>query len=134
MARPSKGDRAAHMVKTHPAVTQRLVEKAAAAGSSTVTQYVADVLALYVGLPEHVRELNNQPAIIVTRKVEAVHGDDRCGRIMVRPARQVSELLIEQAPGRKVSPHIADILSIHVGLPEHARPLNHVEEVLPLAM
>ncbi len=131
MARPSKGDRAAHMVKTHPAVTQRLVEKAAAAGSSTVTQYVADVLALYVGLPEYVRELNS--AIIITRKVEAVHGDSS-GRIMVRPARQVSQRLTAQAPGHKVAPHIADILSAHVGLPEHARPFNHVEEVLPLAM
>jgi hypothetical protein len=119
------------MVKVHPDVTQRLVEKAGAAGSSTLTQYVADVLALYVGLPQHVRELNAPVAITVTRNVAAIRGD-RDGRIMVRPYREVSERLTAEAPGHKVSPHIADILSIHVGLREHAR--THVEEVLPLAI
>ncbi len=133
MARPSKGDRAAHMVKTHPAVTQRLVEKAAAAGSSSATQYVADVLALYAGLPQHVRELNSSSALTVPRALQALRGDVY-GRIMVRPHREVSERLTAQAPGHKVPPHIADILSVHVGLPEHARTLDHGEEVLPLAM
>lgn len=133
MARPSKGDRAAHMVKTHPAVTQRLVEKAAAAGSSSATQYVADVLALYAGLPQHVRELNSSSALTVPRALQALRGDVY-GRIMVRPHREVSEHLTAQAPGHKVPPHIADILSVHVGLPEYARTLDHGEEVLPLAM
>ncbi|MBN7374597.1 hypothetical protein I3U62_25900 [Mycobacteroides abscessus subsp. abscessus] len=133
MARPSKGDRAAHMVKTHPAVTQRLVEKAAAAGSSSVTQYVADVLALYAEMPQHVRELNNQSALTVPRTLPPLRGDVY-GRIMVRPHREVSERLTAQAPGYKVPPYIADILSVHVGLPEHARTLDDAEEVLPLAM
>lgn len=134
MARPSKGDRAAHMVKkTHPAVTQRLVEKAAAAGSSSVTQYVADVLALYAEMPQHVRELNNQSALTVPRTLPPLRGDVY-GRIMVRPHREVSERLTAQAPGYKVPPYIADILSVHVGLPEHARTRDNAEEVLPLAM
>jgi len=133
MPRPSKGDRAAHMVKTHPAVTQRLVEKAAAAGTSSVTQYVADVLALYAGLPQHVRELNSPSALTVPRALQALRGDIY-GRIMVRPHREVSEHLAAQAPGHKVPPHIADILSVHVGLPEHARTLTPGEEALPLAM
>ncbi|MCH9728965.1 MAG: hypothetical protein K0U84_04670 [Actinomycetia bacterium] len=133
MARPSKGDRAAHMVKVHPAVIPRLVEKAAAAGSSSVTQYVADVLALHARLPQHVRELNSQSALNVPRPLQSLRGDVY-GRIMVRPHREVSECLTAQAPGHKAPPHIADILSVHVGLPEHARNLNHGEEVLPLAM
>lgn len=132
MARPSKGDRAAHMVKTHPAVTQRLVEKAADAGASSVSQYIADVLALHVGLPEHVRELDQSP-ISATRKVESLRGDAHA-RIMIRPHRAVSERLGKQAPDRKVAPHIADILAVHVGLPEHSRTNNRMEEVLPLAM
>ena len=39
------------LVKTHPQVIQRLVEKVAEAGVSSVSQYVADVLAIHVGLP-----------------------------------------------------------------------------------
>jgi hypothetical protein len=132
MARPSKGDRAAHMVRTHPAVTQRLVEKAAAAGTSSVSQYIADVLALHARLPEHVRELNKSP-IIAASNIDGLRGDAH-SRIMIRPHREVSERLRKQAPDRKVSAHIADILATHVGLPEHARPLNRIEEVLPLAM
>lgn len=137
MARPSKGDRGAHMVKIHPAVTQCLVEKAEGEGSSSVSQYIADVLALYVGLPEHVRELNQTP-IVATRKLDALRGDSR-DRIMIRPYREVSERLARQASQncsgpRQVAPHIADILAAHVGLPEHVRNHNRIEEALPLAM
>lgn len=133
MARPSKGDRGAHMVKMHPAVTQRLVTKAEAAGSSSVSQYVADALALYIGLPEHVRELNHMP-IVAPRKLEALRGDSR-DRIMVRPHRDVSERLAHQASQNcsstgQLAPYIADILAAHVGLPEHVRKLKRNEEVL----
>lgn len=58
-ARPTKGDRGAHMIRNHPAVTQRLVTLASAAGSSSVSQYAADLLAVRVGLPEHVRKLDS---------------------------------------------------------------------------
>lgn len=138
MARPSKGDRAAHMVRNHPAVTQRLVEKAAEAGSSSVSQYVADVLALYVSLPEFVRELNQASITATTGKVDALRGDST-GRIMIRPHRAVSERLALRAakigsPPGQVSPYIANILAVHVGLPEHVRKFNRTEEVLPLAM
>ena len=69
----------------------------------------------------------------VPRALQALRGDIY-GRIMVRPHREVSEHLAAQAPGHKVPPHIADILSVHVGLPEHARTLTPGEEALPLAM
>ncbi|ETA90029.1 hypothetical protein O983_26190 [Mycobacterium avium 09-5983] len=138
MAPPSKGDRGAHMVKNHPAVTQRLIAMAEEAGSSSMSQYIADVLALYVGLPEHVRELNQLP-IGATRKLDGLRGDSRDNRIMTRPHREVSERLAQQAaqhgpPRGQVAPYIADILALHVGLPEYVRTIDCVEEVLPLAM
>jgi hypothetical protein len=131
MARPSKGDRAYHMVRFHPVVLQRLVETAAESGASSVSQYGADVLALYVGLPEHVRELNQTSIVPTTRKVDAIQGD-AYGRIMIRPHREVSERLASQTDGQ-VAAYIADVLAAHVGLAEHAHKVSH-EEVLPLAI
>jgi len=58
VARPSKGDRGAHMVKARDGVAPLLVDKVAASGVSSVSQYVADLLAIHVGLPALVRELN----------------------------------------------------------------------------
>ncbi|WP_204815292.1 hypothetical protein [Mycobacterium riyadhense] len=132
MARPSKGDRTYHMVRFHPVVLQRLVEMAGTAGASSVSQYGADVLALYADLPEHVRELNQARIVPASRKVDTIHGD-AYGRLMIRPHREVSERLASQAGGQ-VTAHIADILAVHVGLPEYARPDSRVEEVLPLAI
>ncbi len=129
MARPSKGDRAYHMVRFHPDVLQRLVEKAADSGASSVSQYGADVLALYAGLPEHVRELN-QTVLPTARRVDVIQGD-AYGRIMIRPHREVSERLASQTDGQ-VAAYIADVLATHVGLSGHARKSH--EEVLPLAI
>ena len=134
--RPSKGERGAHMVKLHQAVTQRLVRKARKAGASSVSQYTADVLALHVGLPEYVVELN-QTTIDSTsgsRIRKSLHTN-----LMVRPHRAVSERLGELAvdsglPPGHVSPYIADVLALHVGLPDYARPPIRKEEVLPLAI
>lgn len=131
MARPSKGARAYHMVKLHPEVLSRLAEKTAEAGVSSVSQYGADVLALYVGMPEHVRELNQTAIATRTRKAESVQGDVY-GRIMVRPHVEVSDRLAHQATGPLVA-FIADILTVHVGMPKLVRTRN-VAEVLPLAM
>jgi hypothetical protein len=130
MGRPSKGDRAYHMVRFHPVVLQRLVEKAADSGASSVSQYGADVLALYAGLPEHVRELN-QTVLPTTRMVDDAIQGDAYGRIMIRPHREVSERLASQTD-QTVAAYIADVLAAHVGLPEHAR--RSPEEVLPLAI
>lgn len=134
MARPSKGDRAAHMVKADPAVTRRLVRKAANAGVSSASQYIADVLALHVGLPDHVLELN-QMAIVTKRKLPQLKGDP-WGRIMVRPHRDVDELLAVLAAEHgfdRIPAYLEVVLAEHAGLPELARkPAG--EEVLQLAM
>lgn len=137
MGRPNKGARAYHMVKFHPDVLRRLAERAAAAGVSSLSQFGADVLALHVGMPEHVRELNQTSMDIdtstdtQTRKADEVQGD-AYGRLMIRPPREVTERLVGQALGRPISPYIADILTTHVGMPELVR--NRTEEVLPLAI
>jgi hypothetical protein len=119
VARPSKGDRGAHMVKTRDGVAPLLVDKVAASGVSSVSQYVADLLAIHVGLAALVRELN-QPALAAhaaARTVAPLRGD----RLMIRPRREVSQRLAHMAaeagypPGR-VSPYIADVLAEHVRL------------------
>ena len=134
MPRPSKGDRGAHMVRTHPDVAKLLVEKVSAAGVSSVSQYVADILAIHVGLSACVRELDQVPLTRAgARKIDPLRGD----RIMIRPHHEVSERLARRATQAmfvpaSVSAYIADVLAIHVGIPQHARHLT--TEVLPLAM
>lgn len=134
MGRPSKGLRGAHMVKMHPAVVARLVEKAATAGASSVSQYAADVLALHVGLPGCVVELN-QPALVAT-PVREPRGDSR-GRLMIRPHPTVSQRLgleaVDKGLPPQIAPYIHDVLAMHVGLPELVRKSSG-EEVLQLAM
>ena len=132
--RPSKGDPGAHMVKLHQDITQRLARSARKAGASSASQYTADVLALYVGLPEGVVELNRTTigSTSNSRIKKSLHTS-----LMVRPQRAVSERLIRLAvesgfPAPHVSPHIVGVLAVHVGLPEHARTPS--KEVVPLAI
>jgi hypothetical protein len=137
MARPSKGDRGAYMVKMHQDVLPRLVRKASKAGASSVSQYAADVLALDVGLPEYVVELNQTAIVPSSHRIKKLRGDSR-DRVMIRPQRAVAERLVQLAvesgfPPRHVSPYIAGVLAAHVGLPEYARTPSK-EEVLPLAI
>lgn len=124
------------MVKLHQDVTQRLVRRARKAGATSVSQYTADVLAIHVGLPEYVVELN-QTTIESTsgsRIKKSPHAN-----LMVRPHQTVSKALAALAedsglPAGHVSPYIADVLAHHVGLPDYARPTVPKEEVLPLAI
>jgi predicted HicB family RNase H-like nuclease len=57
MPRPRKGDRVELLTRPDRIVSNRIKEKAAAQGIS-VSQYVADLLAVHVGHPELVRELD----------------------------------------------------------------------------
>lgn len=106
------------MVKPRDGVALLLVDIVAESGVSSVSQYVADLLAIHVGLPALVRELN-QAAVAQgpARAVAQLRGD----RLMIRPRREVSERLAHMAteagypPGR-VSPYIADVLAEHVDL------------------
>jgi hypothetical protein len=82
------------MVRTRDGVVPLLVDKVAASGVSSVSQYVADLLAIHVGLSALVRELN-QAAVAdsAARTVAPLRGD----RLMIRPRREVSERLAHLA-------------------------------------
>ena len=130
MARPSKGPRGAHMSLPHPDVSHKLDDLVAQSGVSSVSQYVSDFLALHVGMPQHVRELNRQLLVAteprtVTRQYE---------RLMVRPHSDVSQEIRRrraESGVSSVSQYIADLLALHVGMPEHVRELDR-KEVLTL--
>jgi hypothetical protein len=64
MPRESKGDRFAHTVRPPREVSERLRTKAVEAGASSVSQYVADLLAIHVGLPHLVRELGQDKEVL----------------------------------------------------------------------
>ena len=51
------------MVRPHSQVSERLRRLQRDSGVSSVSQYLADFLALHVGLPEHVRELDRQEVL-----------------------------------------------------------------------
>ena len=103
VARPSKGDRAAYMVRARDGLAPQLAERVAATGVSSLSQYVADLLAIHVGLPNLVRELNRAAVADTARRAVT---PPRGNRLMIRPERQVSDRLAHMAfeagypPGR----------------------------------
>jgi hypothetical protein len=60
MSRESKGERWVLTVRPDREVSERVKQLAAETGASSVSQYVADLLALHVGMPERLRELNQE--------------------------------------------------------------------------
>ena len=65
MPRESKGDRVSgHTIRPPREVSERLKKKVADAGVSSLSQYVADLLAIHVGLPHLVRELNTDKEVL----------------------------------------------------------------------
>lgn len=65
----------------------------------------------------------------------AEHKGDRLAHT-IRPPRAVSDALRAEAAshGLSLSQYVADLLAIHVGLPDLARDLGRSDEGLPLAM
>jgi hypothetical protein len=83
-----------------------------------LSQYVADLLAIHVGLPNLVRELNRAAVADTARRAVI---PPRGNRLMIRPERQVSDRLALMAidagyPAGRVSPYVGDVLAEHVGL------------------
>lgn len=100
-------------------------QEAEHAGAS-VSQYVADLLAVHVGRPDLVstwREKLPQRAPV-----------QPSGRVLVatRPLREVCNAIHQAATtiGTTAGPYVADILAIHVGRPDLARVLGRQEELL----
>lgn len=59
-----KGDRAAHTFRPDIEVSELLKAKVAAARVSSLSQYVADLLAIHVGRPDLARELNSHEEVL----------------------------------------------------------------------
>jgi hypothetical protein len=59
MPRPRKGDRVELLTRPERLVSEKIKQQAAARGMS-VSQYVADLLAIQAGHPELVRELDKE--------------------------------------------------------------------------
>ncbi|ARV85412.1 toxin-antitoxin system (plasmid) [Mycobacterium intracellulare subsp. chimaera] len=64
MPQHNKGERPTHSVRPERQVSERLKQKVAEAGVSSLSQYVADLLAMHVGLPHLVRELGNDKEVL----------------------------------------------------------------------
>jgi hypothetical protein len=64
MPQHNKGERPTHSVRPDREVSERLKQKVAEAGVSSLSQYVADLLALHVGLPHLVRELDKKTEVL----------------------------------------------------------------------
>jgi hypothetical protein len=59
MPRPRKGDRVELLTRPERVVSDKIKQQAATRGMS-VSQYVADLLAVHAGYPELVRELDKE--------------------------------------------------------------------------
>jgi len=60
MPQPFKGHRPGQTIRPEPEVRERLKQKVAESGVSSLSQYVADLLAIHVGMPELARELGQE--------------------------------------------------------------------------
>jgi hypothetical protein len=64
MPQHNKGDRAGQTIRPEREVMERVKQRVAEAGMSSVSQYVADLLAMHVGLPHLVRELGREKEVL----------------------------------------------------------------------
>lgn len=143
--RPHKGDRVLLQTRAHPEVAQLVEARQRDAGVSSLSQYIADVLALHTGRPELSVELgSSEPPLI--EHITVVHSGTACAAerplLQTRPFRVVWEdihRLQFEAGVSSVSRYTADVLARHVGRPDlvvelmRDKSLPHQEE-LPLAM
>lgn len=64
MPRQTKGDRKVVMVRPPRIVAERLEQERRAAGATSLSQYLADLLAVHVGLPGLAVELNHAEEVL----------------------------------------------------------------------
>lgn len=65
MAQPHKGPRRQVISRMPDSVYELIAVRAADAGSVSVSQYIADVMAIHVGRPDEVRSLGRrQPEVL----------------------------------------------------------------------
>lgn len=134
MGQPHKGDRLLLQSTQSPLAVREAVHARAMAAGLPDSQYLADVLALHVGRPDLVRDLDKQDGLALspdplpsTSSVPPL--------LQTRPPRPVWEAVrsCAAAAGLSAAQYLADVAALHVGRPDLVRRCDKGEG-LPLAM
>jgi len=137
--RPHKGDRVLLQTRPYDAVVELVTDRQRAAGVSSLSQYVADVLAMHVSRNDLVVELDRIDGLPLDRanaEEPRVRAALRRTLVQTRPHRQVWTAVHQEqnASGvSSVSQYVADILAMHVDRHDLVVELG-LKEGLPLAM
>lgn len=143
--RPHKGDRVLLQTRPHPEVAQLIEIRQRNAGVSSLSQYIADVLAIHAGRPELSVELGNRETPLIDHIADApgvYSGAAERPLLQTRPFRAVWEDIHRmqlEAGVSSASRYAADVLARHVDRPDLVIELTSDEslpyqEELPLAM
>ncbi len=119
MAQRHKGKRQQIAALTDPRVRAVMVGLATRHGIS-VSQYVADLLAVDVGRPDLVRDLT-QTTIPILDDLEVVVDDERL--IAPRVHVDVYQVIAERAGNRRMGQYVARVCEAHAN--GHALPIDH---------
>jgi len=134
MGQPHKGDRLLLQSTQSPLAVREAVHARATAAGLPDSQYLADVLALHVGRPDLVRDLDKQGGL-------ALNPDPLPSTSSVPPLLQTRLLRPvweavrsgAAAAGLSAAQYLADVAALHVGRPDLVRNVGKGEG-LPLAM
>lgn len=135
--RPHKGDRVLLQARPFREVLDLVVTRQRDAGVSSLSQYIADVLAIHVGRDDLIAELDYQRSLL--RRDPGPASEVHTGRrvlVQTRPHRMVwlaVHTLQGQAGVSSVSQYVGDVLAAHVGRDDLVAELGH-KEGLPLAI
>lgn len=131
MAQPHKGDRLLLQTTQSPPPVCGAVQGLAAAAGLSVSQYLADVLALHVGRPDLVRDLGKREGLDISTAARSL--PPTC-LLQTRPLRPVWEAVRSRAAeaGLSAAQYLAEVVALHVGRPDLARNLG--KGVLRLAI
>ncbi|CQD23324.1 hypothetical protein BN000_05815 [Mycobacterium europaeum] len=145
MGRPHKGERALLQTRPWLEVTALVQDRQKSAGVSSLSQYIADVLAIHVGRPHLAVEVGNHPQLPLA---DDDTGESRTGPPTRGPLLQTRPLLEvwqevhrmqREAGVKSAALYVADALALHVGRPDLVVELGRNRELplgeeLPLAM
>jgi hypothetical protein len=132
MGQPHKGDRLLLQSTQSPLAVREAVHARATSAGLPDSQYLADVLALHVGRPDLVRDLQGgfdlSPDLLPpTSPVPPL--------LQTRPVRPVWEAVRARAgaAGLSAAQYLADVAALHVGRTDLVRHVGKGEG-LPMAM
>lgn len=145
MGRPHKGERALLQTRPWLEVTELVRHRQKSAGVSSLSQYIADVLAIHVGRPHLAVEVGSHPQLPLAddTTVGSVSGPRSRGPLLQsRPRLEVWQdvhRMQREAGVKSAAQYVADVLALHVGRPDLVVELGRKNELplgeeLPLAM